>query len=81
MNTSSKGTLYVGSDRYAISIVAKVNDKTFVGVHIKDDGECWLGSGSPMVVILRLKNNGEWRSDDGSLFLEGEAINHIDPSF
>lgn len=80
MNTSSKGTLYVGSDRYAISIVAKVNDKTFVGVHIKDDGECWLGSGSPMVVILRLKNNGEWR-DGSRLFVEGEATNFIDPSF
>jgi hypothetical protein len=79
MKIGSKGTLYVGSDRYAYEVVAKVNDKTFVGVHIKDDGECWLGSGSPMVAILRLKNNGEWREEE-SLFVEGDTINYIDPS-
>ncbi len=85
MRIGTKGTLEIGSDRYALQVVEKVNDKTFVAVHINDDGSCFtIGEHKlPWVEILRQKNDGEWY--EGSTkhfrFREGEAVNYSDPEF
>ena len=85
MRIGTKGTLEIGSDRYALRVVEKVNDKTFVAVHINDDGSCFtIGEQNlPWIKILRQKNDGEWYEGPTKhfRFREGEAVNYKDQEF
>lgn len=85
MEIGTKGTLEIGSDRYALQVVEKVNDKTFVAVHINDNGSCrtYGKHKLPWVEILRQKNDGEWYKGPTKhfRFREGEAVNYEDPEF
>jgi len=75
------GTLIVGSDKYALKVVEKINDRTFVAVHLNDDGTCFtFDDGFPWIEILRKKQDGRLCTD-GAEFIEGETHNYSDPSF
>lgn len=93
MLIGNTGTLFVGTDRYPLQVVEKVNDSTFVAVHIDSKNgkgiknHCWLFKEEdsniqmPWVEILRKKRDGSWRCQNGGHFIEGDAIKYSDPSF
>lgn len=85
MKRGTKGSLLVGSDKYAYEVLKMVNEKTAIAVHINDDGTLWLADGNTprnlWIEVLRQKKDGSWRNNEGYSFVEGEAINYSDPSF
>lgn len=85
MKRGTKGSLLVGSDKYAYEVFKMVNEKTAIAVHINDDGTLWLADGNTprnlWIEVLRQKKDGSWRNNVGCNFVEGEAINYNDPSF
>ena len=58
-----------GTVKYTLRVAQKVNDKTFVAVHMNDDGTCMVfkdgdfpyGANYPWIEILRQKKDGTWR--------------------
>lgn len=93
MLIGSTGTLFVGTDRYPLQVVEKVNDSTFVAVHLDSkngkgiENHCWLSKAKdsnlqmPWVEILRKKRDGSWQSKSRGHFIEGDAVAYSDPSF
>lgn len=88
MKINDVGTLFAGTDRYALQVVEMVNEKTAVAVHIKNDGTCFHffesvgeSKGFPWVEILRRKNNGKWCDKEGFEFVVGNIKNYQDQSF
>lgn len=85
LKIGSKGTLLVGSDKYAYEVVEMVNEKTAIAVHINNDGTFWLAEKNTprdlWIKVLRQKKDGSWCDKGGCSFVEGKAINYLDPSF
>ena len=81
MKIGTKGTLNVGSDKYALQVIEMVNKETAVAVHIEDDGTCFqFDDGFPWVEILKMDKDGRWFRGECE-FVIGECINYSNPSF
>lgn len=68
-----------GTFKETLRVVKKVNDKTFVAVHMNDDGTCLVlkdkdadepfpfGGNYPWFEILRQKKDGTWRNGNNDI--------------